>query len=263
MKKLILLVLSLAMLLSLCGCTPKEVKELDTKILSIGEVSTQDKELIADIENGIKALDEKERSKLENYDTFLSAKEEITKLEAKAIYDEIALLSSSCDSLSDTVYDVWKIVGVDYVINALSYMLNMDDDFDVFWGHDYNDKSSIYENPTNIYIEQLLGDAYGWMNNGSFGISFDKDAKEFHAFCLEFKSLYSEIENANTLLSDKIKQLRAENNDNVDMLSNLFVEVSTYADFCLNPSGSLISYTSNKSDYQTEITKLLKAADIY
>lgn len=192
-----------------------------------------------------------------------ASKDEAAKEEAKAVYEELAALNSSCDSLSDFISDIWNVVGPDYVADALVYMYSMDDDFDTYWNHDPNDRTSIYENPQNITIECKIGDAYGWLNNNSFGISLSSDAEEFHALCISFKNLYNGVSSVNSSVEDKIKELRAEDGIDIESLTELYVEVSAYADFCLNPSGSLVSYTASRDEYQTEITKLLKLADIY
>ena len=192
-----------------------------------------------------------------------ASKEKAAKEEAKAVYEELAALNSACDSLSDFISDIWNIVGRVYVMDALLYMYSMDDDFDAYWDHDYNDRTSIYENPKNITIECKIGDAYGWLNNNSFGISYSEDAKEFHALCLSFQALYDEVSSSNSAVEEKMKGLREEATIDIDALTELYVEVSAYADFCLNPSGSLASYAASQDEYQTEITKLLKLADIY
>ena len=48
-----------------------------------------------------------------------------------------------------------------------------------------------------------------------------------------------------------------------DLINELYLEVSIYAEFALNPSGSLNSYSTEMNEMQQEISKLIKAADIY
>lgn len=176
-----------------------------------------------------------------------------------SLYEELQTLNADCDKLTGKIYEIWKIVGVDNLIGTLSYMLQIDSDFDTYWD---NETTS-----TNRYYECLLAKEYGWLNNSSYGISFSRDAEEFHALCMDLQATYRSISSVNDGLSDKMKELYSEYKedygDEYNLINNLYLEVSTYAEFALNPSGSMNSYSTEMNEMQQEISKLIKAADIY
>lgn len=178
--------------------------------------------------------------------------------EYKSLFLELNFYNLKCDSLCRFIYDIWDIVGANRVTTALSYMLSMPDDFDEYW----NNPEDAYN-----YIECDIGDAYGWLNNSSFGISFSEDAKEFHALCMTFKNLYNEIPTIDSTIKDKMKTFRTNygetHADEFALINELYISISSFADFSLEPSGSLSSYGNSIDAYNKEIALLIKSADIF
>ncbi|MBQ5592343.1 MAG: hypothetical protein IIU80_05305 [Clostridia bacterium] len=185
--------------------------------------------------------------------------EEEFKTSYLAIYDDLQVLNTKCDELTSMIYEIWDIVGTDNIMGTLTYMLKISNDFEDYWD---NEDDSMGE-----YYECLLAKEYGWLNNSTYGISFSADAKEFHAMCMDLKTLFSEVKSLNEALPDKVKSLYTEYNedygDKYDLINELYLEVSSYAEFSLNPSGSLMSYPTSKREFQGNISKLIKAANIY
>lgn len=176
------------------------------------------------------------------------------------LYMDLQTLSKNCDTITDTINDVWRIVGVDYVKGTISYMMQLDSDFSAYW----NKEKML---PVTNY-EWLLALEYDWMHGGMLsGITGRNDAVKFHNLCMEFQDAYSAISSTKDALSGKIKELYAEYKDDYsyeyDLINNLYLEVSVYAEFALEVSGSLSSYSVDKRNMQAEISKLIKAADIY
>lgn len=186
-------------------------------------------------------------------------KEEEFKTSYLSLYQELQDLNADCNKLSGQIYEIWNIVGTDNVMGTLTYMLEISDDFDDYWDNEDDRMGIIYE--------CKLAKEYGWLYNGSFGISLDSDAKEFHAMCMDFKALISSVKTANESLPDKIKSLHSEYKedfaDEYELINELYLEVSSYAEFSITPSGSMVSYSNDKADFQSNISKLIKAADIY
>ena len=174
-------------------------------------------------------------------------------------YNKITDLSQTCESICDVVIDVWEIVGADSAAACLSYMANVPDDFEAFW-----DAS---ETPMEKLWQCEIAEEYGWLHNSSFGISLNTDAMEFHTICKDYKNACIKAEELNNEIEADIKSLRNTYGDKFESefgtLNELYVEVSVFVDFSLNPSGSLISYTSDYKNYEQNIDKLSKAADIY
>ena len=89
MKKAISLLLALVMCLSLCACgKSKEVKNLESLIASIGEVSIGSEAVIAEAEAAYAALDEEGKKTITNYGTLKLAKEELLFQKASALFEE-------------------------------------------------------------------------------------------------------------------------------------------------------------------------------
>ena len=178
-------------------------------------------------------------------------------------YDKIETLNGSCEYVSSLMYDIWNAVGVDYAYDAFVYMLNIPEDFKTYW-----DNNAPYG---GVYayadIEDRIGKAYGWLHNTTYGICLSSDAEEFHAMCMEFQSKFAAVSLLDEELAEEFKTLRSSYYEDFgiefDLLYDYYVEVSSFAEFSQNPSGSLRSFGQEIDTYQSEISKLAKAADIY
>lgn len=77
MKRVIIILLAFVICLSLCGCGKSEaVQAVEEMINSIGDVSYESKAKLDEIEAAYTSLSDKEKEDVENYDNFVSAKEE-------------------------------------------------------------------------------------------------------------------------------------------------------------------------------------------
>ncbi|MBQ6899039.1 MAG: hypothetical protein IJN70_08665 [Clostridia bacterium] len=184
--------------------------------------------------------------------------------EFKALYtklfNDLKTLNDNCDTLTDTIYDVWRIVGVDKVMDTISYMLQIDSDFSTYWN---NEKMM-----TVTTIEWMLALEYGWLHDGPLkGITGMNDAKEFHALCMDLQNAYNAVSKNKDTFSAEIKEMysnyKSDYSYEYNLINSLYLEVSVYADFAIEPAGSLTSYSADKREMQAEISKLIMAADIY
>lgn len=77
MKKIIALLLVAVMCLSLvaCGGQSEAAKALDEKILTLGEITIDSKELLEEIDTEYENLTDQEKSSLENYDVLKTARD--------------------------------------------------------------------------------------------------------------------------------------------------------------------------------------------
>ncbi len=175
-------------------------------------------------------------------------------------YQELALLCESSEKLAGFVADVWDHMGANRLIDTLSYMLTIDEDLEAF--------TDIFNKNRDGSIERWIGIAYDW----AIGTKGDKillswDQETFHGMCMEYQQLFGAVYNANAALGETIKEMRSEYGKRFDeefaLLNDLYIEASTYAEFCLNPTGSLKDFNQRRSDYDVSTDKLLKAADIY
>ena len=175
------------------------------------------------------------------------------------MYNRLQKQYENCDQLTELIYTVWSIVGTEHAPGTLEYMLQISPEFEDYWDNESDIMGEFYE--------CLLADDFGWSSNSSFGISVDSDAKEFHALCMDLQNYYREVESENNSLQTEIKNMYSKYNEEFSseykLLNDLYLEISSYSDFSLEPSGSLSSYPTEKQDYQNNISKLIRAANIY
>lgn len=101
MKKIIALLLSLVLCISLCACGKSEnAKAVDGQIKAIGDVTLESEELISSAEKAVKALSEEDKEQLDYLDKLEDARktynELVIKSEAEAVskkIDEIDVIS--------------------------------------------------------------------------------------------------------------------------------------------------------------------------
>lgn len=74
MKKTIAIILVLVMCVSLCSCKSKDVKNVETLIDAIGEVTVNSEQAITDAEEAYASLDDDEKADVENYELLTSAR---------------------------------------------------------------------------------------------------------------------------------------------------------------------------------------------
>lgn len=99
MKKIIAIVLVLAMCLSLTACKSKEARNVEKLIETIGEVTLESESAIISAENAYEALSEEDKAEIENYEILTTARTTLDALiyeaEMNAKYDNaIALLKA-------------------------------------------------------------------------------------------------------------------------------------------------------------------------
>ena len=176
------------------------------------------------------------------------------------IYSKIKTMNENCVSYTDDIYFIWDVVGAEDAAGTIEYMLGMTNSFDTYW--DDTTIGGMYN-----WYEYLLAGEMGWTRNTSFGIADSESAEEFHTWCMELQKEHNTIKSLNDEISEQIKELRTTYRDDfsyeVDLLNELYVEASAFADFSLEPSGNLLSYGNNKSTYADKVSKLLKSADLY
>lgn len=168
-------------------------------------------------------------------------------------------MNADSEAFCQHVYAVWSGVGTDYAGDALQHMLSVPKDFDTYWNTDWDSMTN--------WVECQIGDAFGWLNNQSFGISFGSDAEEFHAMCMEMQTLSANISESKASLETQVKDIRAKYGDDfggeIELLYDYYLESCEFADFALEPSGSLVGYASELDDHLDETASSKRAADIY
>ena len=107
MRKIIILLLVLV--LSFCGCTSKEVKEVISDISSLGEISTDSEMQLFMARSKYEALDEKEKTKVTNIDVLEKAEEKFQALELdKKISENCAEITSQSFNVLENLLDEYN-----------------------------------------------------------------------------------------------------------------------------------------------------------
>ncbi len=81
MKKILTLILALAILLSLSACKSSEVKAVEELIFQIGEVTVDSESAIIKAEKAYDSLPEKDKEKVSNYNLLVDAREALQVIE--------------------------------------------------------------------------------------------------------------------------------------------------------------------------------------
>ncbi len=98
MKKILILLLALVICISLCACGKSEaVKNVESLILEIGEVSAESEAAVVAAENAYSALDGEEKGDVENYSVLLAAREAL----------DVALYEAYVEELYASVAGEW------------------------------------------------------------------------------------------------------------------------------------------------------------
>ena len=95
MKKHLLLVLALVMCIALTACKSDAAKSADGLIAAIGEVTLDSESRIIEAENAVAALEEKDRSQIENEQLLLDARSQYDELVKDREANEISAAISA------------------------------------------------------------------------------------------------------------------------------------------------------------------------
>lgn len=261
MKKVCSIILALVICLFLCSCgKSKEVQNVETLIGNIGEVSIENAESIHIAEDAFNALSDKDKEKVENYSVLQEAQQALYEAELYDLANQMLIIRSHCDYAVDGTKVIWNNVGSDKFwtyYNAVGWF-NMDMDkagYDKFYGSD-----------TTIPIRGAAEALCPSKVSRSGSISA-KNMEETLDLCYEFNSHLSYIKLNMDYVEDAVRTFKNtykdQHKDETDTLNEWCIELSMYADFALNPSGNLSSYTSKAREYSETMDRFIKIMDAY
>lgn len=176
MKKLIALLLTLVLCLSLCACGKSEAAQaVDDKILTIGEVTLESQELIEAIENEYANLSDKEKSSIENIqilndartalDELLVEQEKVQTFAEKlsTIFAKKFLGNGDNVKINNCWYAKDEKTGEYYFTYYISTMSG--DDYQ-YWGNDVFGFSELSDDELEEALSTVYNE-YGWYNYGN------------------------------------------------------------------------------------------------
>ena len=100
---------------------------------------------------------------------------------------------------------------------------------------------------------------------GKFDIPDDAQNEIIH-LCYEFNQKLNELDTLNSTIETLLKEYKSlysdKYNDEYKVLSDWYIEAKSYAEFASTPVGSYNSYSSERQNYQTSISKYQTKASL-
>lgn len=265
MKKLLSLILALALCFSLCACGKSaEAKAVDEMILAIGEVTIDRASAIDAAVEAYNALSDKDRDAVENYSLLENAQEELFYIEFYDLANRLLEVYYNCQYVSDGTRIIWKNVGSSDFWTCYNAVRMLDEDLTKA---EY-DERFIAATGAKAYATIWCA-ARGLCPSNVTDVNKMTDAAQENTIdlCYSFNASYAFItENMDPLSEDvRVFKNKYKNTyeEEVDALNELCLELSMYVDFSLEPEGSLNSYTSQETEYHNAIDRLVKILDSY
>lgn len=243
-KKLIALFLVAVMVFPLCGCGNSAIKNAQTAISEIGEVTSDSGEAIANAEKLFSILTDSEKSKVKNRLELVEAREAYDAINKKVIYsnakeayDKITEVAELCIDGMDDIYGAWYY-GIykasDHSSYQAEYLADEVPDF------------------TSSDIEAAMS-ALGY-SDGNLRYSWEKSVYVIE-HCLDVGGVYDALD---SLLAESLSILSelTEKYDDYEFypkLKEYYAKVSSYAEFFKSPTGSFDQLADTINDYENNI----------
>ncbi len=264
MRKVISLLLMLSMLASLTGCKSQEAKNVEALINSIGEVTMENISVVEEVAKAYDALSEDDKEKVENIAVLEEAQELAEKLVFENGLGELAsrlrVMSASADFVTDCSILVWKNVGADqfYVTMQMIWLFEKDQSRDAYVDELSEivvklstrqaakglEPSMVKNNEISVADQEEILESCILFNEAYAALSYDMDSltDDVTAFCKEYKETYPEP---------------------ISILYEWGIDCGIYADFALEPTGTLSSYGSAAEEHQDKMDKYERQLEFY
>ena len=266
MKKTIAILLALITVLSLAACGKSEaVKNVETAISAIGDVTPDKKDLVNEAYAAYSALPEKERSGVENASVLTAARDKLHELDRDEIVKTFKEIKSISDYTSDAILLMWKNCIYSEVEAAkfstcysavLSFPLDLSKaEYDSLRGK-------------NVFVSvwaAALAVAPSKVTNKNQ--MTDQAMEDVIDLCYYYNDQQAQLaallESATDMLKAYKNAYGADYGEECTILNDWFVELKLYAEFASAPTGSYNSYTSSQTDYQSNVGRAEAKADLW
>ena len=257
MKKGISLVLVLVMCLSLCACgKSEEVKAVEEKIASIGEVSIDKADIIQEVNQAYEALSDKDKEKVENFDILQKSTDALQKAMFTAIADECEKMNAGSDLVAQSVIEVWENVG--------------GKDFWTWYGTilKFQNESvaniDINDNHNALYWE-MPAYALGKTKTTFVDISIE-DRQDIVDTCIVLANMYYGIQEMNEQVNQDYSVYKDlfedEYADECQFLREWYLASSVFVEFATNPTGNRNEYSTKLTEHNSTMYAFKKEADL-
>ena len=196
------------------------------------------------------------------------------------LFNEVDEVTKLADTMSPTILTLWDQVGPEYLTGVLSLIVTAENAEDLENPVFSNTKYPQFRFSENVTFNgdnhidnyyDLLAVAMGYGNSyRTFGagtaIPHDQTIKMFETF-EPYRTAYAALSAKTAELESKMKEFRSQYrekySEEVGYLYDYCSEALSYANAVLSPSGSYNTFTSDISNYQSELEKLRRDADLY
>lgn len=268
MKRILSLILVIALCLSLCACgKSKEVIAVEEKIASIGEISIDSiggssfdsQDAIDAARDAYNALSDADKEKVENISVLHDA-----------IFESIVircnLLNKQSSVLSDGVIIVWENVGGSKFWDHFDDVLRLTS-LDVVEAIAAREGLSAAQLLIWSAGRGIIGDGFGYGEAYYYYTNYtDKDFEYVVSMCMPYANAWSDLlfweVGLNSDVSQFVKEYKDTNPERANLLREWMLESSMFAEFALEPSGNLADYETKLKEYETMMSRFQKEAEM-
>lgn len=189
----------------------------------------------------------------------------------QTLINEITFVNICCDDITSTVYEIWSNTSTDKVITILQATLLFDDaektpsEYADILPFDRGDIDILLYMVATALKPDVL-DVYqsSGLPNGKFLGDGEQETIEL---CAQICTSYNNISDGIEHISERIKVFKDTYSDlheeEVTLMNEWYLESSLYADFSKTPSGTKRTYTDTVNEYQNNLNRYRKTAEMY
>lgn len=252
-------ILALVICLSLCACgKSEEVKAVEEKISSIGEVTIDSSTVVNDARDAYNALSDKDKEKVENADILHEAT-------FKSLVGRCNEMNRQSSILSDGVIITWENVGGSSFWNYFNDILRFTDLTTIdslklqnelgavqilMWNTGFALEKESFEPVKDGYYWDLTDDDFVYIANLAMPY-----AKAYDALSKTEPTLNSDV-------TQFVKDYKSEYPEETDLLREWMLESSMFVEFAMEPSGNLNDFKAQLAEYETEMSRFSKKAEM-
>lgn len=214
------------------------------------------------------------------------AAEERYRDELYSLANELLSINYACDDVTDTIKTIWNNVGGDEASQIVERMLLFNEEGKT--AKDYAEKLCEAEgikmddsyggfNTVEAYVNYvvwcvtkgLFPSMVGKINGVPFMGQFTSQSAipQTISACENFTKNHNSIQMNLDTVVENVREFRTKykdiHSDEVDTLNNFCIEIRTYSELALTPSGNLSSYQSAVDECKAAISRYTKVLDSY
>ena len=263
MKKTISLLLALVMCLSLCACgKSEEVIAVEEKIASIGEITIDSTETINAARDAYNALNDEDKEKVENANILREATFESLVIRCTEMNRHSSILSAG-------VIRVWEEFGGQDFWKWFDDVLLFKDENSL---QETKDRYAATKNPEDwvigVWCAGYALDKAAFSDAEGVAKLPETDEEVAYAVALAtpighaYDVLPGMDESIREDVAQFIKDYKEQCSEECAVLQEWSLESSIFAEFAVEPSGSLLDYQTKLAEYESAMSRFQKEAEM-